>query len=43
MNHAVRRSPNDHHAQPKVAQILLVRKTAIHGQQDIEEPLRSPK
>ena len=43
MNHAVRRRSNDHDAQPKGTQILLVMKTPIHAQQDIETPLSTPK
>ena len=43
MNHAVRRRSNDHDAQPKGTQILLVLKTPIHAQQDIETPLSTPK
>ena len=43
MNHAVRRRSNDHDAQPKGTQILLVLKTPIHTQQDIETPLSTPK
>ncbi len=42
MNHAVRRRSNDHDAQPKGTQILLVLKTPIHAQQDIETPLSTP-
>ena len=34
---------NDHDAQPKGTQILLVLKTSIHSQQDIETPLSTPK
>ena len=43
MNHAVGRRSNDHDAQPKGAQILLVLKTSIHRQQHIETPLSTPK
>ena len=43
MDHAVRRRSNDHDAQSKGAQILLVPKTSIHAQQDIEAPLGAPK
>ena len=43
MNHAVRRRSNDHDAQSKGTQILLVLKTSIHAQQDIETPLGTPK
>ena len=39
----VRRRSNDHDAQPKGTQILLVLKTPIHTQQDIETPLSTPK
>ena len=43
MNHAIRRCSNDHDAQLKGSQILLVLKTPIHAQQDIENPLSTPK
>ena len=43
MNHAVRRRSNDHDAQLKGTQILLVLKTPIHAQQDIETSLCTPK
>ena len=43
MNHAVRRRSNDHDAQSKGSPILLVLKTSIHTQQDIETPLGTPK
>ena len=43
MNHAVRRRSNDHDAQSKGTPILLVLKTSIHTQQDIETLLGTPK
>ena len=43
MNHAVRRRSNDHDAQLKGTRILLVLKTPIHAQQDIETSLCTPK
>ena len=43
MDHAVRRRSNDHDAQSKGSQILLVLKTSIHGQQGIEAALGTPK
>lgn len=43
VDHTIRRRPDDQHAQRQHAPVLLVSKTSIHGQQDIEMGTSAPK